>query len=288
MKNRENKEGEAMGAIFHYNPDLAFRESPDMYLCFWGKEHCEPLHTFGPGVRDIYKIHFVHAGKGVVRAEGETHVVTAGQAFIAFPEHVIFYQADEHDPWTYSWIGFYGEQVPYLLNRTSLSPSDPVFPMDTKLMPRLYELLNEVEQEEAAVRDLRMQALLNEFFATMVKLAPVTAERGTKPQTKDNYIHRCLDFLHTHYAEDITVAQLATMVGLDRKYLSALFKRTVGLPPQQYLLKYRMERACELLKRGKFTVGEVARSVGYQDALLFSKMFRKTIGVAPSDYRMHT
>lgn len=275
-----------MGAIFHYNPDPAFRESPDLYLCFWGKEQCEPLHAFGPGVRDIYKIHFVHSGKGMVRSEGDTHVVTAGQAFIAFPEHVIFYQADEQDPWTYSWIGFYGEQIPHLLERTSLSSRHPVFPMDTRLMPGLYELLNEVEQEEPAVRDLRVQMLLHDFFASLVKLSPVTATGGVIPQTKESYVHRSLDFLHTHYAEDITVAQLANLVGLDRKYLSALFKNAVGLPPQQYLLKYRMERASELLKRGKLTVGEVARSVGYHDALLFSKMFRKTIGVSPSDYRM--
>lgn len=273
-----------MAAIFHYNPDRPFREPPELYLCYWGKEKCAPLHSFGPGVRDIYKIHFIHSGQGIVRAEGKTYALTAGQAFLAYPDRVIFYQADEANPWTYSWIGFCGDQVADILGRTRLSPDRPVFPMDTRLMPQLYELLNEAE-ENAATRDLRLQALLNEFFTVMVELAPVSEADAAGAHAKDTYIHRCLDFLHSHYSEDISVGQLASIVGLDRKYLSAIFKQALGVPPQRYLLHYRMERACALLKKGKFTIGEVARSVGYQDALLFSKMFKKTVGVPPSEYR---
>lgn len=272
-------------AIFHHNPDRPFRESPELYVCYWGKERCAPLHSFGPGVRDIYKIHFIHAGRGVVRAEGVTHELTAGQAFLAYPERVIFYQADGTDPWTYSWIGFCGDQVEDILSRTRLSPANPVFPMDTRLMPQLYELLNEAE-DNAATRDLRLQALLHEFLTRLVELAPASGRLASaRVQAKESYIHRCLDFLHGHYSEEITVGQLAAIVGLDRKYLSSLFKQATGLPPQQYLLHYRMEKACALLRKGHYSIGEVARSVGYQDALLFSKMFKKSVGVSPSDYR---
>lgn len=53
-----------LAAIFHYNPDRPFRDSPELYLCYWGKEACAPQHSFGPGVRDVYKIHFVHEERG--------------------------------------------------------------------------------------------------------------------------------------------------------------------------------------------------------------------------------
>lgn len=276
-----------MGAIFHYNPDRPFRESPDLYLCYWGKERCAPLHSFGPGVRDIYKIHFIHSGRGMVKVEGETFRLTGGQAFLAYPERVIFYQADEEDPWTYSWIGFDGEQVAEILSRTRLTLARPIFPMDTQLMPQLYELLNEAE-ESTTTRDLRLQALLQAFMTRLIELVPASgyADSAARTLAKDAYIHRCLDFLHSHYSEELTVAQLASMVGLDRKYLSSLFKRAMGVPPQQYLLHYRMDKACGLLRKGHYSIAEVARSVGYQDALLFSKMFKKTVGASPSDYRV--
>lgn len=219
-----------MAAIFHYNPDRPFRDSPELYLCYWGKEACAPQHSFGPGVRDVYKIHFVHEGKGIVRVEdGETLTLTAGQAFIAYPERVVFYQADAARPWVYSWIAFCGDQAGEILARTRVTAEQPVFPMDTRLMPKLYELLNEAE-EQAATRDLRLRALLNEFFSVMVELAPASAQgqAAVQAQAKDAYIHRCLDFLHSHYGEEISVGQLAAVVGLDRKYLSAIFNNRAG------------------------------------------------------------
>ncbi|MNN48651.1 HTH-type transcriptional activator Btr [compost metagenome] len=78
---------------------------------------------------------------------------------------------------------------------------------------------------------------------------------------------------------------LASNLGLNRKYLSTIFKQATGMPPRQYLLRYRMERACGLLKKGNYTISEVAGSVGYQDALLFSKMFKKMIGISPKNYK---
>ncbi|WP_248927154.1 AraC family transcriptional regulator [Paenibacillus hamazuiensis] len=271
-------------AVFHYNPEPPFSDAPELILMYWGKEACKPNHSYGPGVRDMYKVHFIHKGRGIVRTSGETYTLAAGQAFLAFPGRIIFYQADEADPWTYSWIGFRGERADSIMMRTSLTPDRPVFPMDMRLMPNLYDLLNEAVQLEYG-KDLRLGALLLQFLSALVELAPASKTNSAGRRTRDEYVHRCLDFLHSHYGENITVRQLASMIGLDRKYLSAIFKEATGRSPQQYLLFYRMERACEQLKKGTLTVAEIARSVGYQDALLFSKMFKKMSGFSPREYR---
>ncbi|MFD2329130.1 AraC family transcriptional regulator [Cohnella sp. GCM10020058] len=274
----------------HDNPDRPYREDPDFYLSHFGKEDCVPGHAFGPGVRDHYKIHFVHRGTGIVQTGGHTYRLSAGQAFLAYPDKIIFYQADETDPWTYSWVGFRGNRVADVLARTRLTPEAPVFPMDMRLMPNLYELLREAE-DRPVNRDLRLTSLLLDVLTSLVEQMPVSFEGGSglgaalPGRKQDAYVHRSLDFLHCHFSEPITVEQLASTLGLDRKYLSVIFKEATGLPPQQYLLHYRMERAGELLRKGQYTIGEVARSVGYQDALLFSKMFKKLKGVPPKQYR---
>ncbi|MEK0315561.1 AraC family transcriptional regulator [Cohnella sp. 56] len=271
----------------HDNPDRPFRDNPDFYVSHFGKEDCMPGHAFGPGVRDHYKIHFVHRGTGVVQAGGRTYKLSAGQAFLSFPDKVIFYASDAEEPWTYSWIGFRGDRVADVLARTRLTPEAPVFPMDMRLMPNLYELLREAG-DRPVNRDLRLTSLLIDVLTSMVELLPASADAGAalsvSPRKQDAYVHRSLDFLHCHFSEPVTVAQLAAALGLDRKYLSVIFKAATGMPPQQYLLHYRMERAGELLKKGQYTVGEVARSVGYRDALLFSKMFKKLKGVPPKQY----
>lgn len=271
-------------AIFNYNQEQPFRDDPDLHLVYWGKEDCVPGHSVGPGVRDLYKIHFIHKGTGIVRVGGETHKLSPGQAFLIYPHFLTYYEADLIEPWTYSWIGFRGAQVESILSRTRLSPERPVFPMDWRIMPGLYEQLTVVSTREGA-RDLQLKAMLYEFLSVLVDVIPASAANHPMPKKQEAYILPCIEFLHAHYSEHISVLQLASFLGLDRKYLSALFKEATGMPPQQYLLQYRMDKACELLEMSKYSVSEVARSVGYQDALLFSKMFKKVKGTSPKQFR---
>ncbi|SFE76682.1 AraC-type DNA-binding protein [Paenibacillus algorifonticola] len=271
-------------AVFQYNPERPFRDGPDMYLLYWGKEACKPCHLIGPIVRENFKLHFIHKGKGTVKVAGKTYTLTAGQAFLIYPQVLISYESDEKDPWTYSWIGFFGEQAAQIIARTSITPENPVFPMDMKLMPTLYDQLTEAVSHQAS-SDLRLQAILYEFLSLLVEFVPLTDSNSSNAARKQEaYIHRSMEFLHAHYSERITMEQLAAVLGLDRKYLSFLFKEAVGMPPQQYLLNYRMNKACELLGKGIYSISEVARSVGYQDALLFSKMFKKVKGTPPRNF----
>ncbi|RUT35595.1 AraC family transcriptional regulator [Paenibacillus zeisoli] len=271
-------------AIFHYNMDRPEREDQEIFLSYWGKEKCTPGHSFGPGVRDVYKIHFIHSGQGLVRVGRMTYELSAGQAFLSYPGEVIYYQADESQPWTYSWVAFQGKRIEELLSRTRLTPEEPVFPMDTRLMPDLYNLLNEAADHQVT-QDLRLLAVMADFLSVLIEVAPASSSTHLHSNTKEEYIHRSLEYLHSHYCENVSLTKLATNLGLNRKYLSTIFKDATGLPPRQYLLRYRMERACGLLKKGNYTISEVAGSVGYQDALLFSKMFKKTMGVSPKGYR---
>lgn len=271
-------------AIFKYNPQRPLRSSPDLHLHYWGFEHCAPGHTVGPGVRDLYKIHFIHAGTGRVAVGEAEHRLQAGQAFLTYPHIVTYYAADSREPWTYSWVAFTGEEIQSLLSRTALSPEQPVFPMDQQLMPALYDRLT-AAADTAEGLDLPLKAIMYEFFTLLLRTAPAAKDNVRLPRAKSFYVEECLHFLHAHYCENITVEMMSASLKLDRKYLSALFKRTVGLPPQQYLLNFRIAKACELLAESSCTVGEIARSVGYQDPLLFSRMFKKVKGCSPKDYR---
>ncbi|WP_379154706.1 AraC family transcriptional regulator [Paenibacillus sp. sgz5001063] len=272
-------------AIFQYNSERPFRGNPDLHLHYWGREACAPGHSVGPGVRDLYKIHFIHAGTGQVTVGRETHILQQGQAFLTYPHIVTHYAADMEHPWTYSWVAFTGEEMGYLLSKTSLAPEHPVFPMDDSLMPALYDRLT-AEADHAGSLDLPLKAIMYEFFGLLVRMVPAAADPIPLPRQKSIYVEQCLHYLHAHYCENVTVERMSSSLKLDRKYLSALFKKTVGLPPQQYLLNFRIAKACELLMETPCTIGEISRSVGYQDPLLFSRMFKKVKGCSPKEYRI--
>jgi AraC-like DNA-binding protein len=273
-----------MPAIYQHNHGQPFRAEPDLHVVFWGKEDCVPGHSVGPGIRDVYKVHFIHGGKGHVLAGGNRYELAQGQGFFIYPGHVYAYEADRKEPWSYSWVAFTGALVESIMARTQITPGQPIFRMDWRLMPGLYDHLTQAASHENS-NDLRLISVMYDFLSVLVETAPLDEASASLPSKQEQYVSKGRDFLHVHYSEDLSIRQLASTLGLDRKYVSALFKAAIGMSPQQYLLHYRMDRACELLQTRKYTVGEVARSVGYQDVLLFSKMFKKVKGIPPSKFR---
>lgn len=268
---------------YHYNAEPAYRADPDIHLQYWGREECVPGHAVGPLVRDVYKIHFIHKGSGMVQVGEHTYTLGAGEAFLIYPDVLTYYVADQSTPWVYSWIAFHGEQVSSVLSRTRLTPEQPVFPMDLRFMPGMYDMLTEASGQVAG-SDLQIQALMYGFLSVLMETVPYATERISIPRKQDVYILEGIEFIHAHFHEAISVQDIAAYLGLDRKYFSTIFREAAGVPPQQYLLQFRMDKACELLKKKQYSVGEVARSVGYQDALLFSRMFKKVKGTAPKHY----
>lgn len=99
--------------------------------------------------------------------------------------------------------------------------------------------------------------------------------------------HVCMAkrYIEENYGSTIKVEDIAENIGVDRKYLRNLFFKYLGVSTKDYLTNYRIEKAKEMLAANSVAVCEVASAVGYADALGFSKLFKKHVGVSPSDYR---
>jgi AraC family transcriptional regulator, arabinose operon regulatory protein len=107
--------------------------------------------------------------------------------------------------------------------------------------------------------------------------------RISRPQ--EAYVRQAVDFIEMNYSQKISIAEVANHIGIERKYLSTLFNDVLHTSPQTFLVTFRMKKACTLLHNQRLSVSDVSRSVGYQDPLLFSKMFKKIFGLSPSAYR---
>ena len=119
-----------------------------------------------------------------------------------------------------------------------------------------------------------------------------SAESHRIPQTTKLhgfYIDSALSFIEKNYQADVSIEDIARYIGLNRSYFGKVFKEGMGVSPQQFLIGYRMEKACELLKLSSLSIGEVGRSVGYPNQLHFSRAFRNTYGTSPRTWRQqHT
>lgn len=94
-----------------------------------------------------------------------------------------------------------------------------------------------------------------------------------------------LHYIREHYAEDLSLERMASVVFLNPAYFSQLFKQKTGQGYKEYVTSLRLEQAKLLLLNPKLKLAEIAERVGYQDMKHFTQMFRKRTGLTPTEYR---
>lgn len=106
-----------------------------------------------------------------------------------------------------------------------------------------------------------------------------------KTDVHSKAVAECMDYIHYHLHEKITVTILADHVHLNPTYLSELFAREVGTPISHYVTDRRMEAAENMLKYSQYGFSEIAQILAYRSQSHFSKAFKRHSGMTPSEYR---
>lgn len=103
---------------------------------------------------------------------------------------------------------------------------------------------------------------------------------------RTKYIREAVEFIHMHYNDpDISIGTVAEHLNISEGYLSHTFKKEMGISPLNYLTRYRIRQAMQMLTDCRMRVYEAAERVGYQDIAYFSTTFKKLTGLSPSDYQ---
>jgi len=98
-------------------------------------------------------------------------------------------------------------------------------------------------------------------------------------------LKRVVEFIDGHIGDPIRLPDLAAAAGLTRMHFAAQFRATFGVRPHDYVLRRRIDRACELLCNPDLALVEVALSVGFQTQAHFTTVFRELIGETPHRWR---
>ncbi len=98
-------------------------------------------------------------------------------------------------------------------------------------------------------------------------------------------IKRMKTYIREHYADNLSLDDIVGAAELSNAYGSSIFKKETGMTITNYVTKVRMEEAQRLIRETNLTINEVAYKVGYSDTRYFSKLFIKTVGIKPVDYR---
>ncbi len=269
-------------SLFPNDSFLDFR----LFQCGW--EQCEPLHSFGPFVRNHFLFHYVISGKGSLQANDERGVTRhyrlgPDQGFMIFPGQVNTYCADEAQPWKYVWLEFDGLRVADYLEAAGLGPAQPIYRPQSGGGKEVCDQMLYIA-DHASAPPLHLVGHLCLFLDELVQSSSTRRERQSGP-LRDFYIQEAVTFIQQNYHRSITVEEIADVCKLNRSYFSKLFKEVIGCTPQEFLIRLRLTRAAEQMRMTGDPIGDIARRCGYPNQLHFSQAFRKRYGLPPREWR---
>jgi YesN/AraC family two-component response regulator len=131
------------------------------------------------------------------------------------------------------------------------------------------------------------KGILNET-ETIDFLSQIEGESKPLPQPTSVLIKQVLAFLHQNYSSPINRKDIAGAVGISENYLSYIFRQEVAISPWDYLNRFRIQKARELLVQTQDSITGIATRVGFNDPAYFSRVFRKSTGKSPQEFRQST
>ncbi len=259
------------------------KQTNDLYLVHCGQQQCPPGYTYNHKIPNEYHLHFVLNGKGVLIINDITYHIKKNEIFLIPKGVKIQYFADEKEPWEYVWVTFDGVMAENYLNHAHLDAEHPVITSTLSTatyVPFVRSILDTNKLTYA--NEIRRVGYLYEILSTLIEAQNTENVKYDYPS--ETYVDYALQYIKTNY-RDIKVNDIANYIGINRSYLTAIFKKKLDVSPQKYLVSYRLQKAAKLLKSTDMSIADIATEVGYVDSISFSKMFKQEYDMSPKMYR---
>ncbi len=236
-------------------------------------------------------IYCVQGAGFIRRGNGSPVEVKKDTAFYIPPNAAHVYGASEQNPWHIYWVHYSGHLAPWYAPE-QLGP-DGILHVPLQRFPVILELFHTIfqtlDQGITLGRFIHCSQVLGHLL-TLIYMSgsdsamdELTCGEGFHAAVYQ--VEKAMTFFQHRLSELCTLAEVAAAVGLSKSQLTAIFKRSTGYSPIAFFINLKMQLACRYLDLTDMTIAEIAAAVGYKDPYYFSRVFSKTIGMAPTVYR---
>ena len=150
------------------------------------------------------------------------------------------------------------------------------------LVALFSELRAALENDYSGPQLLYASRVLAHLFGVMIRSRHEVQQPGRDTSSR---VRATLEHMRQHYSSPLSVETLAAMADLSRSQYALHFRELTGRSPKSHLMRLRIHRATQLLDTTSDSITTIARSVGYEDPLYFSRAFRELHELSPSHYR---
>jgi AraC family transcriptional regulator len=166
-------------------------------------------------------------------------------------------------------------------------------PLDGLELPQLRAAMLAVDAEltaGAAGGRLAAESLANVLAVHLIRhvMAPLRPARRSDGALPRGRLRAVVEYVEDNLDAGPSLEQMAAVARISTYHFAHQFKRATGLPPYQYVITRRVERALQLLREGDLSLAEIAARAGFSDQTVFCRHFKRLVGVTPGRFRMHT
>jgi len=254
--------------------------------CGYYRVHTTPvIETPHPEGRNDYQLLYIAAGKGEFYFKGskEPTIVTKGNMILfrpGEPQVYYYYAVDKTEVY---WVHFTGWKVEEYLERYELPHDENVFYTGVSPdYPWIYnQMIRELQLQRVNHEDM-ISLYMHHIFITINRY--IKERRETKNDTI-NDIERAAHYFKDNYNKQISIEQYAEEHLMSVNWFIHSFKSVMKMSPMQYIISLRIAMAKGYLENSTKNIAEISNEVGYENALYFSRLFRKYTGMTPTEYR---
>lgn len=237
-----------------------------------------------PDPIDQFVFIYVVDGAGWYKVDGRLYPVDTNQYFILPAGHPHAYGASKNRPWTIYWLHFRGtvaaQYMPPYQDPIDLKPG---------ARSRIGDRINIFEEMFLTLKagynieNLRYASCVLHYYLGTLRYERQFSAGSTFAE--DNVVELAIHFMKENLEKKLSLKEIADSIGYSPSHFSLLFKQHTGYSPLAYLNLLKIQEACFLLDETDMKINQVCYKIGIDDSYYFSRLFTKTMGMSPKDYR---
>lgn len=237
-----------------------------------------PVHW--PRGRLDYQLLYVAGGKARFFFGREETVVEAGSMVLYSPleeQRYIFRAADRPEVF---WVHFTGSDAKKILRCYRMTNQQHIYYTGTRSEFRwlFQRMILELQLCKPLYEEM-VSSLLNDLLLLICR------QLERRPDTIQDMMVEAISYFSEHYNRDINISDYAKAHHISVNHFIRSLKQYIGMTPKQYIASIRMANAQMLLENSSYSITEIASFVGYADPLYFGRLFKRELGMTPSQYR---
>ncbi len=235
-----------------------------------------------------YILIYCTRGAGWYELAGKRYSVGSDQLFILPAEKPHAYGADLDDPWTIYWVHFKGEMAGIFAEGYSTPFSIPSGD-DSRISTRLgvFEEIYRTLKNGYSSDNLSYSAAALYYFLGSIKYLGKYRKSHETHEGERDIVETAIHFMRENLSKRLTLADIARHVNYSPSHFSAVFSRRTGYAPVYYFNQLKIQQASTYLDFTDLKITQICPRLGIDDPYYFSRLFRKHMGMSPSDYKKY-